>query len=129
MGTLSFVRRHSTLIAFTVSLGASACFVACGSDSNGGEPPAEAGTGGAGNGGSGTTGGSSGNAGKAGGGGNAGKAGGGGGGAAGAAGSAGKAGSAGAAGGGSGGKPPIEAGPDAPSSNGDAASDATPDGN
>ena len=35
MGTLSFVRRHSTLIAFTVSLGASAVFVACGSDNNG----------------------------------------------------------------------------------------------
>ena len=45
MGTLSFVRRHSTLIAFTVSLGASAVFVACGSDSN--NPGTDGGTGGA----------------------------------------------------------------------------------
>src|SRR5258708_88364 len=44
MGTLSFVRRHSTLIAFTVSLGASTVFVACGSDSN--NPGTDSGAGG-----------------------------------------------------------------------------------
>jgi hypothetical protein len=32
MGTLHFVRRHSTLVVFSGSLALSACFVACGSD-------------------------------------------------------------------------------------------------
>ena len=35
MGTLKLMRRHTTLIVFSLSLGASACFVACGSDSGG----------------------------------------------------------------------------------------------
>jgi hypothetical protein len=126
MGTLSFVRRHSTLAAFTVSLAASGCFVACGSDSNGGTSHEEAGAGGSGGSGGGTTGGSSGSAGKAGAAGSTGGKAGGGGTGGGAAGSGGKAGSGGTGMGG--GQPVTDSGPDV-TSNGDAADAMGPDGN
>ena len=124
MGTLSFVRRHSTLAVFTASLTTSAFFVACGDDGESPQPPTEAGTGGSGGGSSGAGGGGS--AGKASGG-SAGKGGSGGG----TAGAGGKA--AGGTGGGTagaGGGDIPDAKPDVISSNGDAASDGdVPDGN
>jgi hypothetical protein len=123
MGTLSFVRRHSTLVAFTVSLGASVVFVACGSDNTGTSTDGGTGgtdggiieTGGSSSGGKGGAGGTAGKGGTGGTAGSAGKAGGGaGGGVAGSAGSGGEAGDSG----------------DVITSNGDAAADsAVPDGN
>ena len=122
MGTLSFVRRHSTLAVFTASLSTSAFFVACGDDGEAPPVPTEAGTGGDKG-----TGGGGGAAGKATGG-SAGKATGGTVGAGG--GSAGAGGSKGGAGGGtagSGGKANIpDAQPDVITSNADAAGE--PDG-
>src|SRR5689334_2785001 len=120
MGTLSFLRRHSTLAVFTASLGASAFFVACGDDEGGSNEPVEAGTGGdqgAGGGGNGgSKGGGGGTAGKAGSAGTAGKGAGGAVGGAGGASAGGSAGSAGSAN-------QRDAMSDVITSNGDAAAD------
>ena len=128
MGTLSFLRRHSTLAVFTASLGASAVFVACSEDTTTPNEPIEAGAGGSG----GSSAGGSAGKGGTGGASAGGKAGSGGtgGGAAGSGGSAGSAGGKGGSAGSTGGKGNVpDAQPDVITSNGDAATDGNvPDG-
>ena len=114
MRTLSLVRRHTTLVAFSLSLAGSATFVACGSDTSSVSGTGDAGKdGGTGGGGSSAGGGTS-----TGGTGAGGKAAGG----AGGAGTGGKAagGAGGKAAGGAGGAP-MDSGADSMTSNGDSA--------
>lgn len=122
MGTSGFLRRHSTLIAFSVSLTASSVFVACGDDSTVEQPPiiVDGGSGGAANGGAGN-GGTPSSGGKGNGGSGTGGLGSGGA-------SSGGAGNGGASAGGAAGDAATDTG-DSTTSNGDAASDAlAPDG-